>query len=110
MNFTCSKEEKGYFNPAEDISIAGVIEIVQSQQSTKFNSYRPDSGCYSLVPRLPYEPQYEASRRHAYVLGMLHVSISHFTKKINKQLSKSWLVGFPFMILQLLKYSRDFDL
>jgi len=38
MNFMCSKEEKGYFNPAEDISIAGVIEIVQShvQESMKF--------------------------------------------------------------------------
>ena len=40
MNFMCSKEEKGYFNLAEDISIAGVIEIVQSQESMKLYSYR----------------------------------------------------------------------
>ena len=108
MNFMCSKEKKGYFNPAEDISIAGVIEIVQSQESMKLYSYRIHDAIALYPCRLPYEPQYEATRRHTYVPGMLHVSISHFTKKINKQLSKSWLMGFSFMILQPLKYSRDF--
>ena len=94
MNFMCSKEEKGYFNLAEDISIAGVIEIVQSQESMKFYSYRIHDAIALYPCRLLYEPQYEATRRHTYVQGMLHVSIPQRKEQL---ISKSPFYMHSFM-------------